>query len=373
MKKEQAVARQAATKAKGKFADEKFLGPEPDLRDNTSLSKLIQAYTWYNYFYDADASKRFTLEYLTEIAFDKNVIRNLKKVDSKLFGNLGWGMRILRMGGDVPEETLEKIWEKVYDLAEIVIPAPVVVEDAPKVVNIQERIRNRANDLIANIEDALDLFYVSGESFDAAAFMRANDVKGVVATRIADYYRPLYAEVFDASNMKDGDLIEAYAGYTKKKFKEYLVLLKGILSACETRLEVTKKVRKPRAKKEKPARVVVAKVQYKAEDPEYKLKSVSPETILGASQVWLFNTKYRALSVLNAVGPTGLTVKGTTVGGFDEKTSLSKRLRKPETVLPTVLKGGKVALRTVLDSVRAKENPANGRINSETIILKAIK
>jgi polyphosphate kinase 2 (PPK2 family) len=132
-------------------------------------------------------------------------------------------------------------------------------------------------------------------------------------------------------------------------------------------------VRKPRKKKEKPASKIVTKVKVKDEDKQYKIKSIKATDIVGAQQLWLFNTKYRVLTVLNAMGAAGLSVKGTTVINFDEKTSQTKTLRKPELSLATVMTGGKIALKKLMDTIKCNPKKVTGRINTDIVILRAIK
>jgi hypothetical protein len=77
--------------------------------------------------------------------------------------------------------------------------------------------------------------------------------------------------------------------------------------------------------------------------------------------------KYVADDVL---GP--LNVKGTTILGFDSAKSLGKTVRKPEQVLSEFMKAGKVQLRKFLDDIKAVSIPANGRINKDILLLKAL-
>jgi hypothetical protein len=73
------------------------------------------------------------------------------------------------------------------------------------------------------------------------------------------------------------------------------------------------------------------------------------------------------------MGPSGLTVKGTTLLGYDEKLSVTKTLRKPQDVLKRLLEGGKLVLRKIMDEVKSKEKPARGRINSDVILVRVTK
>jgi hypothetical protein len=102
-----------------------------------------------------------------------------------------------------------------------------------------------------------------GETFKASDWLSQNDVKPAIAQRIADYYKPLYSEAYDAFLGKDVQLREGYSHYKKTKLKAYVEFLKSIVSAAETRATVMKTVRKPRKKKEKPVSVIVGKLKYK--------------------------------------------------------------------------------------------------------------
>ena len=74
-----------------------------------------------------------------------------------------------------------------------------------------------------------------------------------------------------------------------------------------------------------------------------------------------------------AEGHAGLSVKGSTLRGFDTSLSKCKKVRKPEEVLTKMLSGGKLAIKKQYDSINSKEKDLTGRINNETILLKIVK
>jgi hypothetical protein len=129
----------------------------------------------------------------------------------------------------------------------------------------------------------------------------------------------------------------------------------------------------PRKKKAKPVDKIVEKLQFKKEDNGFKIVSINPADIVGGSQLWVFNTKTRKLGVYNSSDSIGLSVKGTSITNFDEKTSTQKTIRKPEVVLPQCLKGGKIVLRKLLPEINAVEQELTGRINSDIVLLRIIK
>jgi hypothetical protein len=66
-------------------------------------------------------------------------------------------------------------------------------------------------------------------------------------------------------------------------------------------------------------------------------------------------------------------VKGSSIIGYDENTSITKKLRKPEQTLTILKAGSKIVLRKLMDNVKCKPKAANGRINNETLLMKAVK
>lgn len=366
----------SASKARGKFLDEKYLGPEPVL-DNPSNVELVKAYSWFNYFYTSEDAKAFVLTYLRQIKYDKKKIKLVEKIRPDLLHNIGWNCRMVSNGSNLPDDVLATVKTKLDALIET--ESHKVVEEtdevAPKVVvSIQERISNKASELIGDLEEQVDIILLQGKNdFDPISWMKAKDIKPQIAQKIVDYYKPLYSEIYDALQGRDEQLKEAYSSWKKPKLKTYLEFIGNIVSSAESRTVVVRTSKKPRKKKEKPASVIVSKMKYKLEDTELNIKSVKAADIIGCQQLWVFNTKNRNLFVYNAVGPSGLNVKGTTIIGFDEKTSVAKKLRKPSVTVPQLIDAGKVTLRKVMENLTSKPKEANGRINSDMVLLRIVK
>ena len=134
-----------------------------------------------------------------------------------------------------------------------------------------------------------------------------------------------------------------------------------------------KTVRKTRVKKPQSVSKQVLKLKYQSEYKELKLVSINPADIIGCNQLWVYDTKDRKLKKFDAMGPAGLSIKGTTLQGFDPESSEQKKLRKPEQILPNVLSGGMRILSKLLPDINTKGTIPNGRINTNMIILRAIK
>ena len=134
-----------------------------------------------------------------------------------------------------------------------------------------------------------------------------------------------------------------------------------------------KVIRKPRKKKAVTVEKLISKVQYKKTDDGLKINSITPSDILGSSQLLVYNAKTRKLGVYHAIDKSGFSIKGTTLLNFDEQTSVQKNLRKPDVIVPEVIKAGKVSLRKLFTAINSVEQPLTGRLNSDTILLRVIK
>jgi hypothetical protein len=78
------------------------------------------------------------------------------------------------------------------------------------------------------------------------------------------------------------------------------------------------------------------------------------------------------LGVYNADNARGITVKGSSLQNFNAETSIGKRLRKPEVVLPDLIDAGKIRIKKILSELTTKESNLTGRMNSDTLIVRIL-
>ena len=363
-------------KTRGKFADEKYMGSEPEVHAGSTQAELAQAYNWFNYFYTSDDAKAFTISYLKSIKYDKHVIAKLGAVKSIDLHNIGWNCRLAENGSTLPPKLWTNIEQRIKFLAKEVLEVSENEEDQPQknVVSIQDRIAGRASDLIGELEEETDVFFTEGViQFDVKKWSLEKGIKPQIAKRIAEHFRPQYEEIAEALEGKDADLVEAYKRWRKPVLKVLGLFIKRIVDRMVEIESAGNATRKPRAKKIKPAHVLVSKLQFLPEFKELNITSIDPKGIINASQLWVYNPKTRNLSVYHAVGRSGLSVRGTTITGYDTDASITKKIRKPEQVIPQLMIAGKVDLRNLMKNLTTTENKANGRINKDTTLLRIIK
>ena len=243
---------------------------------------------------------------------------------------------------------------------------------------------DKINDFIGEVELVIDEYHDPKVIFDAPNYSVYNELKKInapkpLAQKVYDYYKPLYDEIDELVTQKTPDLVEGYKHLkTAKEKKDYLLFIKNIVDDCQKFMNAATaaKVRapkQPRAKKKIPVEKLVAKVKYQKDSAEYKLTSVDPVNIIGATEVYLFNTKYRHLVQLVAASADGFSIKGTTITNLREESCLRKTLRKPEELLTEIGKTTKARVNRVFIDIKTKSAPANGRLNEEMIILKVFK
>lgn len=359
--------------------------------------------------------------WMKENGYDRKDIASAKK--GKLAPTAAIYARMLLDGCPDYNEEHAKWWEALpgtsgtmkpisaflkKQISKLVEDGSVVVEEVKEeekekakkyVPTIQERIRDQALDMCVEVDEWLDTWISDKENFDPKGFdikrhfkkiqpsqAHARKIKSLYVHELDDYNdieRMPTAGQLKKMDEKDADLWsqlkEGYAHVNKSHIKKYRSAIDTLMSELDFIIEQAKATRKPRKSKPKSATKVVEKLKYCKTDEKYKLASVSPDQIIGASELWVFNVKTRKLGkyVATNIDPkgmgregSGLSVKGTTIIGFDEKQSIQKTLRKPDEQLKAFKDAGKVKLRKFLEEINTTDTKLNGRCNLDTVLLK---
>ncbi len=346
---------------------------------NFSSYKKEKAYatTWMANSFSTKDLKDATIKY-SKIHRKKEMKKfHYSSINQIYFVSLGKYCHIMNKGGSLSQCTLDWLDVKWKELEE---RGKDLVEETPTetkkpVVSIQERVREKISEYIAEIEEQVDLFSENNykSEFDMYKWLMSNNVKAQPANAIADYYVPWCDELKETITKKDEQLVEGYSHMKPAQIKRFVEFLDNIIKDATTWGANQKTVRKTRTKKAPSIEKQIAKIKYSKENKELKLVSINPALIIGCNQLWVFNTKYRKLMRYDASGPTGLSIKGTTLQGYDVETSMSKTVRKPNDVLPRVLNGGKIVIRKLMDELNSKSSVPNGRINGDTVLLRVVK
>jgi hypothetical protein len=340
---------------------------EPKFSGELSQSQLTQALSWYAQNRDSKDAIKYASDY-----FKKKLKIPAPEGLKSQASTFGFICRIVSMGGGLSGSNATWFNDTIDKLKQ---STPVVKQTTTNVVSIQDHIKRKASDCIGELEGQIDELITSEFKANVSPYatMTGMEVKGAHTKFVIEHFKTRRAEYDDVLTTTDADVKEAYSNFTKPQLKKLIaycdqVIVDGMKLAGEAI-----KTRKPRKRKAKSADQLVAKMNYAKDFAELKLVSIDPKTIIGASSLWVYNTKTRKLGVYHALDAVGLGIKGSTIQNFAESKSVSKKLRKPNVTIPEVLKGGKVALRNVLNDIRAVESTLTGRINNDTILLRTVK
>lgn len=354
-------------------------GNEPDvsLIDGTDIKyniNLMRVMNWYSAEKLKSDARRYTRDYVK--AKMPNELKTFDEIkDVEIVNTFGWIARVIMLGGSISDNHLvkfnnyiRKILDSTIKTAEPVVQ--VVTTSAPR-VSIQDAMKEKISEYIGELEGCLDKMVQDKEDFSLYKHMQANHIPKPYVTDVKEWSKKNLREFIAAYEGKDSQLNEGYSFLQKRELKSIVKTLAQCIEDCDKYSEFKKANRKPRVSKPKAPGIQIKSLKFKRSDTELGLQSVSATEIIGAQQVWFFNTKTRKLIVYRS--ESGFQVKGSSIQNYEPEQSIQKTLRKPAEQIKAMMACGKVQLRKFMDTINAKDQPANGRINAEMIILKAIK
>lgn len=346
-------------------------GTEPVWSGIATDAQFGDYLNWCSVIYDFAETRDFFEKYLEENKFKVSALKNLS---DERFGTVGAIARALSYGRLFDAGVMARFNAKIKSLyAMAKDTSPVVAKKT-----VVQYIEAKVEDGIIYAERLLDRVFTELELNDDMKLSLAN---GAINQKVAEMYLPILQKNIDeidvAISGKDPEIAEGYADWDRNKLKQLANVLDDfkdeIVKISETTTKRVSKPRKVRVSRPKSPEKQIKKLNYAKTDDKYKLKSIEPRTIVGANELWVFNTTYVKLTVFRAEDRGGLTVKGSTICGFDTSKSSVRRLRKPEVTLPIVLNDGKVAVRNAMDTLTTKPATPKGRISKDTILLRVFK
>lgn len=350
------------TKSENYLVNWKYLGDEP--KNIVTTVDLIKALHWYNVMVEPDEARQYLKDYFNT---DKAMIKIIDRIpDKRLPLSSAWLCRIANNAKrdltDNERARVNKDIQHASSYSDEVEEKPVELKVKP---SIQDRVKERVSDIIGDVEVLVD----KCEPINMYEWLQKNEIPAMHANKIAEFYKPLRDEYVYAINEDN----EGYEHYTKNQLKTRLGFVLKLIEDCERFAGNVKKARAPRKKKAPTTEKLLKHFQYQKESNEYKLQSCDPAKIIGAQELWAFNTKYKTLSVFRARGPAGLSVRRTSIDGYDSDASMTKRIgRKPEEYIKKVLSGGKIVLRKLMEDISSDPITFSDRINTNTILIRVV-
>jgi len=240
------------------------------------------------------------------------------------------------------------------------------------VVSPQQRLENKVNDTVLTELDTVLDEWTNGKksTFDLYSLMKKYELTSLSIPYIQPVIEQLLAEYNDAVNKTCEQAVEAYAHISKAELTRRIGIFEKMLADLESVKMESKARRAPRQKKPRAADKQVSKVKFQKEDRNFKLVSIVPTQIVGAMRLFVFNTATRKLTEYVTTSTKGFEISGTTIKNFDIELSRTTTLRKPEEILPVVLKKTPNQISKEWDKLTTKNSVPNGRLNETTILLR---
>lgn len=349
--------------------DKAMAGAEPILKvvEGRNDPQLTRVFNHYNYIYDDKQSHAWLLQWMKLEKYPKTSINKVKSAPAWAAGTTaGWIARMAMNGTQFAPDNIKYVDEKIKEVLERQKGQEQETEVEKPVVDVQARIRNKNNQLMELCEEEIIDGWFNDPNVSVYDFLVRHNATPTLVNHMKEYYQPQFDEI----HLNDADIKEAFG----KKLMPLRKFWTQFFDELERYLNNKKvvKVRKPRTPKEKPISKLLEKIQYQKEFAPLKLVSAEPSGIIGAQQLWIFNTKYNTLTQFVASNVDGFSIKGTTLQNFDPDKSSTKKLRKPDEVLNEVLSAGKVAIKKIMDNIKTTRQNPTGRINKDTIILRIV-
>ena len=363
-------------------ADVKYTGTEPEWRTQPTAddrnSRLGAAFYWYGYHYGKKEVKEFITDWLARTDRTKQAREFGRVPDGAMINVFGWLARMNLMGLELTEHEQLAIDNHIQTLIgahHAAKPVTLSAEEPTARPTIQDRLRDRMTEAAGELEAMYDDMILAGSKMSAdfkpMAVLRGLNVAPQLVGEISATWKTKLEELESVLAGKDSQLTEGYGNFAKMQIKNLAKFADSVIADCGSYVQIKKTERAPRKKKPVSPERLTQRFRYLKEFAELKLTSEPVTKLVGAQEAWLYDIKKRKL--IYAVADTHIgtmTVKGTSLVGFDTNNSVQKTLRKPAEQIKGLLTGGVANTRKFFKDIRATEVKFNGRSNENLVLLK---
>lgn len=366
------VAEIAASKARANRVRELHNSTKPDF-ENLKLEnpryewELTSCLNWLTIEFSIQDLKELVLNWIINNKIDAP---NLHKVADFKFSAIGKYVYILNSGGELNERIKGKLDDTVKALIKESVSLASKEEQKEKhkkfSANRGQVVADEIQDLV--IQKKADDNTLSEAIFDSdMGHQDVLDFTNRVRAFLVDW------ESDDTQCVEMRDLVgEERVAYNKEKYHNAIKIAEMMLENIKAEKKVN---RKKKTFAEQRAVRSTKNIKTKKVDMTYNIVSLPPEEIVGSKVLLTFNTKTRRLGYYVANDGGALFVKGTTIQNYDEEKSFAKIVRNTDRDLAPFRTAKNERRIEVLmtDNIKGVSHKLNGRLNTDTVILKAFK
>lgn len=347
-----------ATAEKRAKAHKLLKNNEPRIGFMTYDHDMMKALQYYNLNHDGKEKRKWVLERFPKLKFNTDLSDYYYRVAGTL-------IRIENNGNELSDEHKKKLEDEIAFLTKPSTKVVEVKEEKPK-ASVQDAMEEKVSTFLGEFAGLVDEYVLTRSHPKVDNLVNTMGIRGPMAKKVIDKVQKNMSELQEAIAGTDKQLVEGYSNFKKTELKKLLGIYEQLVASLQQAKVTT--VRKPRAKKVKPPAVIAKSVKYSKENVDLAMKSINPAHVVGQSEVWFFNTKYRRIACYKAREGAALSWKGTTLTDWDTEKSYVKTVRKPEEI-KKLMDLGTRAWNKYGKELKSKESTPNGRCNEETIIL----
>jgi len=322
--------------------------------------------------------KQLVLDWLLE--HDAGQHRAFGRVpESALPNTLGWLCRMNQRGLVLTTRELEFVTKTVRANLEATRSVKQVVAESvatePLRVTIQDRLRARAEEIVAELEALYDDVIQNDGKMTAdhrpIAVIRGMNLPTQMISMVRDVWTARLEELQSVQQGRDADLVEGYSNFSKIQIRNLIKLSEQVLADCASYVQIKRVEKRPRKAKAVSPEHRARKFKHITEFAELRLTGLSASKLVDASEAWLYDTKKRKLIHVVADAHIGtIAVKNNMLLGLGEIESQQKTLRQPAPILKELLLASKPNARRLFKDIKTTETAFNGRGTENLMILR---
>lgn len=361
----------AKSRAQKASIDLHYMGPEPDpnfVVETGYDARLTAALRWYGYFYKLEDAKKWLLEYVKK-NYPRETYEAIKAAPTwRTSMTAGVLAHLLSRGTKLLPSNLQFLDERINlnatkrDEEELTEEGLPIEKPEPVIrLNPHIRLQRKIAGQLAEIEGLVDEALAESTDFSFYTYATAEQASPQLISKAKDFYQRILH-----------DMEEHPQDYKGAYHKRELALYKSIVADADRLTHVKRVVRQVRKPAKQSTEKVVKGLKFKEKDHDLKVVSIAPTDVVGSKELWVYSTKYNEIGVFRAKTDMGLQVKGTSIIDFDEKSSVVKKVRKPEELLPQIT-GGKRSGDQAFASLTTTPKPISARVREDQLLLKVVK
>lgn len=353
--------------------DAKFVGQEPTwqtVTDKEYVKEMIRGLNWHHYVGKETNFRKYLIEWTSVFAKNhQDMISSLS--DSDLDHTLAIIARMQLQGFPLREHHVQAIHDYLNAKAnkQKKTRTKRTEDDTPKhVPDVQAAMKAKVSPLLAEIDaltdNALDTEEVDSQAINDQILgkIQEQNLKAPHVRFITQHIEKYLNEWAEAYKGEDEQLSAAYKFIPKRKFKKIIDCFTSAQELIGKYIEKTKVIRK----KKPVSKATIVKGIHPVQEA-FGITGLPATSLVGATVVWLFDTKYRKIIRITgekkSISASGMTLTNV-------KTSESKVLRKPETQLKSFnVTRGKTS-HEWFDALSSKSGDGGFRVNRSMLILK---